>query len=170
VRLERVGAGVIVVHPIEERLVPVCSPRFVTRHGTSMSAVELVGAPLLHYSPAPADWRRWTRHWFGGPFDVEQGEVIDMVDHALQGANAGQGIAMTDLSMIETGLALGHLALWSNEVIPNEQAYGLVVRDPAPIRPALAYFAIGISTRRGRCLRQRSHPNALTRSGDSQIG
>jgi hypothetical protein len=101
---------------------------------------------------------------------VEQGEVIDMVDHALQGANAGQGIAMTDLSMIETGLALGHLALWSNEVIPNEQAYGLVVRDPAPIRPALAYFAIGISTRRGRCLRQRSHPNALTRSGDSQIG
>ncbi|MCB8819194.1 LysR substrate-binding domain-containing protein [Microvirga rosea] len=123
-----------------ERLTPVCSPRLLETWPLTRSTADLGRAPLLHCSCPGGDWLRWARAWGGEPFSVDRGETFDMLDLALRAAEAGRGIAMADLTMIEDDLALGRLvAPFVDRVVPGE-AYVFVQPDPERDSPLARAF------------------------------
>lgn len=106
---------------IAERLTPVCSPRLLETWPLSGRETDFEKVPLIHCSIPGDEWLRWSRTWGGGPFNVDRGETFDTLDLALRAAEAGRGMAIADLMMIEDDLALGRLvAPFPNLTIPGE--------------------------------------------------
>jgi LysR family transcriptional regulator, glycine cleavage system transcriptional activator len=116
-----------------ERITPVCSPAFLEKHGPPKTADHFKALQLLHSqfrSPDPGDWNRWARGWGGGWLDTNRGETFDTLDLSLRAAEAGRGIAMADLVMIEDDLALGRLVLTCPDAVVAGESYYFVETDP----------------------------------------
>jgi LysR family glycine cleavage system transcriptional activator len=123
-----------------ERLTPVCSPKLLETWPLSRRAADFEKVPLLHCSYPGCDWLQWARQWGGEPFDVNHGETFDMLDLALRAAEAGRGVAMADLGMIEDDLALGRLVAPFPDIVVPGEAYVFVQPDPERSSPlALAF-------------------------------
>lgn len=122
----------------EERLAPVCAPGFIDGR-TPKTGHDFERFPLLHCSNHQ-DWRLWSRNWSGGPFDCEHGEVFDTLDFALRAAEAGRGIAVTDLAMAEADLAAGRLKVVVPETVANGHIYYLISPEPEAERAAVRRF------------------------------
>lgn len=123
----------------EERLAPVCSPAFIAGRKPPASGADFERFPLLHCANHH-DWRLWSRNWSGGPFDCEHGETFDTLDFALRAAEAGRGVAVTDLAMAEDDIAAGRLQVLVPEAVSNGHVYYLVSPDPHTERPAVRLF------------------------------
>jgi LysR family glycine cleavage system transcriptional activator len=123
-----------------ERLTPVCSPKLLETWSLSRSSDDLGKAPLLHCSWPGADWLRWVQGWGGEPFDVSRGETFDLLDLALRAAEAGRGIAMADLAMIEDDLALGRLVAPFPDIVVPGETYVFVEPEPEQSSPAASAF------------------------------
>jgi LysR family glycine cleavage system transcriptional activator len=71
---------------------------------------------------------------------VDRGESFDTLDLALRAAEAGRGLAMADLAMVEDDLALGRLVLpYPDAVLPGE-SYFFVQPDPNRSSPFALVF------------------------------
>ncbi len=113
----------------EEQLIPVCTTAYMAQHGPFNSASDLLRAALIHPDPTYHDWRAWTKCWSGGEFPIERGMTFDTLDHALQGAKAGHGIAMADHFLVQQELATGELVPAVSEIHPSGVSYYLVFRQ-----------------------------------------
>lgn len=116
-----------------EQMTPVCSPAFLEKHGTAKAADYFEALQLLHSHfrlPDPGDWNLWARGWGGGSFDTNRGETFDTLDLSLRAAEAGRGIAMADLAMIEDDLKLRRLVLTCPEAVVAGEAYYFVEPEP----------------------------------------
>lgn len=122
---------------MSERLIPVCSPDFLASPAMPATTAELARAPLLHGSTDRRDWRQWARGWSGGDFDSDHGTTFDMLDLALRAAEAGRGIAITDLHVVSDELARGTLVAPWPETVDTGYDYVFVAHATAA-HPALA--------------------------------
>lgn len=99
-----------------ERVCPVCSPAFASRHnlvaGLDIDAQRLSELPLLHCGSGSVDDLDWL-HWFKlhGIEYLPRGQsyVYDNVQFTIQAALDGEGIALGHVYLIDDLLAQGNL-------------------------------------------------------------
>lgn len=108
-----------------ERLVPVCAPGYLGGQELR-DADDLKGRTLLHSQPDHQDWKTWTSGWNGGEVDTEQGLDFDVLDMALQAAEAGFGITVSDLLLAHDTIKAEKLVMASPRVVNSGTSYYLV--------------------------------------------
>ncbi|WP_112661939.1 LysR substrate-binding domain-containing protein [Microvirga flavescens] len=107
-----------------ERLTPVCSPDFLEKWPCLAEAKGFEEVPLLHCTNHHTDWRLWSKGWGGAEFRVDRGEAFGTLDLAIRAAQAGRGLAIADIAMIEDDLRLGHLVMpLPDRIVPGESYY-----------------------------------------------
>jgi len=93
---------------LEERLIPVCSPKLLKVSHPLEKVEDLKHHMLLHNNPDLREWKTWVRQ-MGVRLSFEQGQVFEVDDAALQAATAGLGVALGDLFLIKDELISGRL-------------------------------------------------------------
>lgn len=93
---------------LEERLIPVCSPKLFKVSHPLEKGEDLKHHMLLHNNPDLREWKTWARQ-MGVRLSFEQGQVFEVDDAALQAATAGLGVALGDLFLIKDELISGRL-------------------------------------------------------------
>jgi LysR family glycine cleavage system transcriptional activator len=103
----------------EEPLTPVCSPRLLENGPRLTAPGDLTRHVLLHASPDGWDWKKWFSAAGIESDNAKRGQFFDTLDMAVRAAEAGMGVTIGDLLLIQDELRAGRL------VAPLE----LVVRD-----------------------------------------
>lgn len=123
-----------------ERVVPVCAPGYLARHGPFPDAAALARAPLLHLDtvgrPRWFTWSTWlaTQGVARAPSEGDLG--FNTYGFVVQAALAEQGAALGWLGLVDAHLATGMLVPVGPEVARADCGYWLTVapRTPAATR------------------------------------
>jgi putative choline sulfate-utilization transcription factor len=120
---------------IPERVVPVCSPGFLARHGPFPDAASLSRAPLLHLDTVGRPrWFTWTS-WLatlGVQREPAQGDLgLNTYGFVIQAALAEQGVALGWLGLVDAHLQSGTLVAIGEEVASADRGYWLAFRAGA---------------------------------------
>ena len=108
---------------MDEWFVLVCSPELYRRFGPVRSSEDLKRYPLLRSSDEP--WQLWNRP--GAERDwKEHGTAFDDSVTVLNGAEQGQGLALTRWCLATGDIKLGRLALASTTAVPCPRSYYFV--------------------------------------------
>lgn len=108
-----------------EWLIPVCAPDYLS--GRSLATAEdFSSLTLLHPQPGRDDWKTWCSGWGGGTFDTDGGLDFDVLDMALRAAQAGHGLAITDVLLAHDAIEAGHLVTPLRRAVPSGVSYFLV--------------------------------------------
>lgn len=108
-----------------EWLTPVCAASYLA--GRKLESCEdFDKLTLLHPLPSRDDWRIWSERWGGGKFDTNGGLDFDGLDIALRAAEAGFGIAMTDVVLGNDAIESGQLIAPVKKSVPSDVSYYLV--------------------------------------------
>lgn len=108
-----------------EWLTPVCASSYLAGRKLE-SSDDFAKLTLLHPLPSRDDWRVWSERWGGGRFDTNGGLDFDGLDLALQAAEAGFGIAITDVVLGHDALESGQLIAPVKKCVPSDVSYFLV--------------------------------------------
>ncbi len=108
-----------------EWLVPVCAPTYLGAHQIRQ-ARDFEELTLLHPLPSRADWQIWSRKWGGGEFNTDGGMEFDVLDMALRSAEAGFGIAISDVILANDSIVAGTLVMPVSKIVQSETSYFLV--------------------------------------------
>jgi DNA-binding transcriptional LysR family regulator len=141
---EKAGAGA--ARLFGERILPVASPRLVTK--PLARPEEIARLPLLHYEDPAYDfpWMAW-RTWFE-TFGVEmpagvRGLRFSNYEQIVQAAIAGEGVALGRLPLVERWLRGGQLVAPLSRkfsTATSTRAFWIVASDRARRRPEAAAF------------------------------
>lgn len=106
--------GLHVERLMEERILPLCSPRLIEGEGGLKTAADLARFPLIHIDlppPAPqgANWAYWFEQAGITGVDCERGLRFNVVDHAHDAAIAGAGVVMAHKVIASNDMAAGRL-------------------------------------------------------------
>ncbi|TKT76266.1 LysR substrate-binding domain-containing protein [Aquamicrobium sp. LC103] len=118
-----------------ERVVPVCTPGFLSRFGPFDGPAALASAPLLHLEtagePRWLTWKTWlSTH--GVTREPTQGDLgLNTYGFVIQAALAEQGIALGWIGLVDQFLAAGNLVAIAPEVERKDSGYWVVSRRPA---------------------------------------
>lgn len=99
--------GLDVVRLCDERLFPVCSPKFVSGPKRITKAADLLKFPLLRLD----DWTTWTR-WFeaaGVTDPAAHGPILNRASMLIDAAVDGQGIALARTALAAWDIINGRL-------------------------------------------------------------
>jgi LysR family transcriptional regulator, glycine cleavage system transcriptional activator len=123
---------------MEEHLVPVCSPEYLSRLGPIEEPADFARCTLLHDAHAwngaseDEEWRYWLREVGADRVDSTQGKFFSLANMALEAALVHQGVAMGRstliLDLIQSGQLVTPLARPIKSpaklyvVYPNEHA------------------------------------------------
>lgn len=124
----RVWPGAVLDHLFDERMVAVCSPDFMTRHGIRGPS-DLAGAPLLQQTTRPDAWDSWFRLFGEPPENASRGVRYDQFNMISQAAVAGLGAAVLPEFLIEEELRTGRLVTLGPERLAVDASYYLVVPE-----------------------------------------
>ena len=100
---------------MDEYLVPVCTPEYLSQHAFLKKPTDLQRCVLLHdaepWSGAAkdAEWRCWLRSVGAHEVDSEQGQFFSLANMSIEAALNGQGVAMGRASLVEDLLGRGVL-------------------------------------------------------------
>ncbi|MFX7063709.1 LysR substrate-binding domain-containing protein, partial [Acinetobacter baumannii] len=83
-------------------------------------------ATLLHPLPNRADWAIWAERSGFTPFDARAGLDFDALDMALSAAEAGFGVAITDVVLAHSAIEAGRLITPVRVAVPTGVSYHLV--------------------------------------------
>ncbi len=108
---------------MKERLIPVCSPDFLSNHPIDSSDA-ILEAPLIHLTIRPDAWERWLSNQQIA-FDFLTGMMIDQFETAIQAVISGIGIALIPEFMLEKELKSGKLLAPLATTIESDGAYYL---------------------------------------------
>ena len=91
--------GLYVEQLMEERMLPLCSPRLMEGPGGLKTPADLARFALIHVDlplpfPQGATWAHWFEEAGVNGIDSERGVRFNVVDHALDAAIAGAGVVM----------------------------------------------------------------------------
>lgn len=133
-----------------ERVVPVCSPGYRTRHGPFADAEALARQPLLHLDTTGRPrWFTWTS-WLaaqGVAREPAQGDLgLNTYGFVIEAAMAEQGVALGWIGLVDAQLSNGTLVAVGPEVRREDCGYWLIVNRQGDARTkALSDWLIGQS-------------------------
>ncbi|HEY8596155.1 MAG TPA: transcriptional regulator GcvA [Devosiaceae bacterium] len=123
-----------------ERLVPVCAPSFLARHEIH-SLQDVAGLPQLHVSAATEDWAAWMAAVGLDPHDARPTLTFDTIHMAADAAEAGLGVAIGRLPLIDRQLREGRLVHAVPDIVDATTGYWLVEGPDAANRREVSAFA-----------------------------
>jgi LysR family transcriptional regulator, glycine cleavage system transcriptional activator len=106
--------GLHVERLMEERLLPLCSPRLLEGRKRLTSPADLARFTLIHIDVPPpfpqgATWAHWMEQAGVTGIDAERGLRFNVVDHALDAAIAGAGVVMAHKVIASNDIAAHRL-------------------------------------------------------------
>jgi LysR family glycine cleavage system transcriptional activator len=145
----RFGRGEYPRHSVSllmrDRVLPVCSARFLTEHGPVTTIDELLALPLVHDSAAESDasgsdWRSWLDRLRHAPRRYLSGQRFSNADLSTEAAVRGIGVALARFSLVADHLA--HRTLVSPLPIATWTAYSyyIVAVPESAALPKVARF------------------------------
>jgi DNA-binding transcriptional LysR family regulator len=120
---------------IGERLVPVCAPGYLARHGG-----DLRRATLIHLSAATEDWGAWAEATGFEGLDLGRGVSFDTTHLCIDAAVAGIGVMIGRRPLVDRELDDGSLVAASPRAIDGATAYWLVGAEGVDTRPDIGAF------------------------------
>ncbi|KRE09721.1 hypothetical protein ASE63_04110 [Bosea sp. Root381] len=105
-----------------EWILPVCAPGYLEARGVE---TDLSAATLLHPLPDRRDWATWSEKSHTA-LDARSGLDFDALDMALSAAEAGLGVAMTDVVLAHEAIQSGRLVVPLRKAVPTGFSYYLV--------------------------------------------
>lgn len=130
---------------LDEYLLPVASPSFMTAHPELLEPENLDESMLLHDAlawpgaSAEAEWQHWLQSVGVTTMSLTHGRRFNMSQLAIEAALNGQGIAMGRLALVFDHLLEGRLVPLFNQFVRSPASYHLVhVAQPQPRVSALA--------------------------------
>lgn len=107
---------------------PVCSPKLFERHGRLSNPADITQYPLIHHNNY-SDWTAWLAAACPKRVQIEGGIVFDDVNHSINAALAGQGVALGDQILAGRALHEGTLLQLFDTEIMGPHSYYIVARD-----------------------------------------
>ena len=116
-----------------ELLVPVCSPQFADDHQLWNDPKKVAEVPLLH-DEWPGDWARWFDALCLDGSGQGRGMMFDETVSLYEAAQAGAGMALGRVKLVQRLLAEGRLVSPVAATVPSDMAYWVVTppRGDAP--------------------------------------
>lgn len=136
----------------DELLTPVASPWLLQQAASGQSpplacAADLAGHALLeeddhHPSAANLSWHRWLRHMGQPGLEPRRWIYLNYTHQQVQGALAGQGVALARMALVHDQIARGELVepFGAAGRLPAPAAYWLIALPGARLRPELRAF------------------------------
>ena len=129
----------------ENRMVPVCSPDFASRHRLLDRPAAFETVPLLHIEdaalwPLLPGWPEWFRAAGVSQLGALGGVRFGACHMAVEAALLGQGLALGLSTLIADDLTDGTLVAPFERALPIPQTYALVYPPEHAVRPALRSF------------------------------
>ncbi|MFN7010943.1 MAG: choline sulfate utilization transcriptional regulator [Allorhizobium sp.] len=131
--LSEIGGQGVLLMP--ERVVPICTPAFLDRHGPFDRSDALTGVPLIHLDAAvPSPWFEWPSYLaqagIGRKADAAQGDMsFNTYAMVIQAALAGQGLALGWLGLVDQLIESGMLCRAGALLERQERGYWLIVPE-----------------------------------------
>lgn len=116
-----------------ERVLPICTPAFLAKHGPFDEPGALAGVPLIHLDAAgPSPWFEWTSYLAevgtGRKVDAMLGDMsFNTYAMVIQAALAGQGLALGWLGLVDQIIDSGMLCRAGAVLERKERGYWLLV-------------------------------------------
>ncbi|ASL48787.1 Glycine cleavage system transcriptional activator (plasmid) [Burkholderia sp. AD24] len=126
-----------------ERLVPVCSPTYLSNLRDAYGNVALQRATLIHVNSASEDWQAWLDMTGTGDIETTDGLRVDTIQLAFEAASMGLGVALGRRPLVDSDLASGRLVESCAPTAASATAYWLVSAENAENashRPELVGF------------------------------
>jgi LysR family glycine cleavage system transcriptional activator len=130
---------------MSDRVVPVCTPDLLRRHGPIDGIDGLLALPLLHDSAtngdgSGSDWRAWL-DYFGRPDAAcRTGQHFSEASILINAAMLGLGVALARVSLVADQIASGTLVCPLKMAAPTAYSYYLLGLPEAIDRPKVALF------------------------------
>ncbi|MDH0127055.1 LysR substrate-binding domain-containing protein [Brucella intermedia GD04153] len=121
--------GMDVIHLMEERLTPMCSPYVASDLANDDDLSSLGKQTLIHSNPRQSDWTLWLQAQGAYSFQASSHQVFDTQDFALTAAASGLGVAMGDLTLFRQDIEERKLVTPYSKVV--ETGYGYYALYPA---------------------------------------
>ncbi len=122
-----------------ERLAPVCSPALLHGPKPLKMPTDLAQHRLLHPSIDGSDWRIWLAAAGVENINARDGQFFDIMDLALQAAEAGIGVAIADVMLVQADLRAGRLVI-PFPIFASRGAEWLVCPKPLARHPRITAF------------------------------
>ena len=124
---------------------PVCSPRFLERHGPVTQAEALARVPLIHDEtfarrPEVPAWDAWFKLAGVTDVDVSRGLHFNSTDHALDAAGEGAGVLLAHDLPAYDDLRTGRLVIPVRLAMRSGRAYCFVCPKNRAERPHVQAF------------------------------
>jgi LysR family glycine cleavage system transcriptional activator len=112
--------GLVSEHLLDDWILPVCSPRFLERHGSFSGPEDLAQHDLL-FVDSPV-WDPWFET-VGGHGRERRQKILNDALAILMAAELGEGIALTRWSLVARDLAAGRLVRPVDTLVSTEWSY-----------------------------------------------
>ena len=145
----RFGRGQYPRHSVSrlmtDRVLPVCSPKFLADHGPISSLEKLLALPLVHDSAAEhdesqSDWRSWLSRLGQIATPHLSGQRFSNADLSIEAAVRGIGIALGRFSLVADGLSEGTLVSPLPIAMSTAYSYYIVVSPERASLPKVVPF------------------------------
>lgn len=140
IRLGRHWTGVRAERLFGADLVPVCSPRLMSRERPLAVPADLRHHTLLHVTTAPTDWKIWLDAAGMPSFAWSGGSRFDSYALALQAAVEGLGVAIGRRVFVERDLAAGRLVQPFTLSVALDEAWFLLYPSAVASRAEIRAF------------------------------
>lgn len=132
-------AGTGAVKLIDEEVVPVCSPKWLSGQ-TSLRPEAIASLPLLQQSTRPLAWRQWFDAQNVDAAQALAGPRFELFSMTAAAAACGLGLALVPRLLIADELASGALVVACQQALAGERAYYLVTPERGDERSAVTLF------------------------------
>lgn len=145
----RYGGGsysdVTVQKLLQESVIPVCSPEFLSAHGPLQSANDLVGLTLLHddspdNDPSCPTWEMWLRAAGMPHIDSTRGPRFNQASLVIEAAVLGRGVALAKTALAAQDLRSQRLVQPFASSMAVEFAYYIVAPRAKLNLPKVSHF------------------------------
>ena len=123
----------------EEFLTPVCSPRLLQRNGPLDTPDDLRRFTLLHYAEQ-RQWSLWLEKVGATGVDLAKGIRFSETIMMLEAAEAGQGIAIARMSLVQDELSSNRLVRPFNTTVADTHSYYFCATERSLERPMVKAF------------------------------
>lgn len=125
---------------MNQRAIPVLSPRLLLKASPVRSAEDLGQFTLLHVDAEPGAWRRWFDLAGGPSIDVSHGLTFDQSITAIQGAIDGLGVALGRTPFVWAELSAGLLVAPVPLFVEDNEDFYVVTPDETADDPPIKAF------------------------------
>jgi len=139
----RPNASYHVTRLMSDRVIPVCTPDLLRRHGPVDSVEGLLAMPLLHDSATVGDgshseWQSWLAYCGSSKLFCHAGQHFSEAGMLINAATLGLGVALARVSLVSDYIAGGALVCPLPIAAPTAYSYYLLGLPEQVDRPRIA--------------------------------